>query len=284
MSKEFHIFKQNTEAIATNRGFYYQYLKTVKLWLDNYMNGVDHEIYCEREDDIFEHHSQSKTYKFRQIKCYSTASGLNSLEVKSSLLNFYMLYLKYDYKGLFYFESNTTIQPRAGKNLTKWIEQQQKGDFSATNYLEDVKEIFKDYIQERLEAFLKDKTKEEHEEAKQQADKFFEGLNEPSFEKFLESIRWVFSNELDTYKAIANLSEEILTTLDEKIKYDNRVNKELLLGYLVNVVLEKSIEGDEEKRLLTNKLLQEALVKTEIDETSFDKDIKLLLDDNFFIK
>ena len=287
MSKEFHIFKQNTDAIATNRGFYYQYLKTVNLWLANYIANYianeDNEIYCEREDDIFEYNPLSQTYKFRQIKCYSTASGLNSLEVKSSLLNFYMLYLKYDYQGLFYFESNTTIQPRAGKKLTEWIEQQEKGDFSVTNYLDETREIFKIYIQEKLDVYIKDKNKEEKEEAQEKANDFFQGLYKPTFEKFLESIRWVFSKELDTHKAIANLSEDILKIISEKLKYDNRINKELLLGYLVNMVLEKSIETDEDKRLLTNVLLEETLTKTKIDDSLFRSEIKDLLKANFFI-
>jgi len=283
MSKEFHIFKQNTDAIATNRGFYYQYLKTVKLWIDNFIDNEDNEIYCEREDDVFEYNPLAKTYKFHQIKCYSTASGLNSPEVKSSLLNFYMLYLKYDYQGLFYFESNTTIQPRAGKTLTKWIEQQKQKNFSVTDYLDEIRGIFRTYIKEKLDTYLKGKNEEKQDKAKQKADEFFQGLNEPSFEKFLESIRWIFSEEPDTNKAIANLSENILEIISEKLHYDNRVNKELLLGYLVNMVLEKSIEADEEKRLLTNALLKEALDKTEIDDTLFRSEIKDLLKANFFI-
>jgi len=47
MSKEFYIFKQNTDAIGANSGFYYQYLKTVKLWIDNFIANENNEIYCE---------------------------------------------------------------------------------------------------------------------------------------------------------------------------------------------------------------------------------------------
>jgi tetratricopeptide (TPR) repeat protein len=279
MSKEFHIFKQNTEAIATNRGFYYQYLKTVKLWIDDFIANENNEIYCEREDDIFEYNASSKTYKFRQIKCYSTASGLNSLEVKSSLLNFYMLYLKYDYQGLFYFESNTTIQPRAGKTLTLWIEQQRNRNFSVTNYIDEIREIFRVYIQEKLDTYLSDKNKKkiEKEEAQQKADSFFKGLNESTFESFLESIRWNFAKELDTHKAISDLSEEILKSISRL------PSKELFLGHLVNTVLEKSIELDEEKRLLNRSLLDEALHLTHIDDKLFRSEIKELLNANFFI-
>jgi len=284
MSKEFHIFKQNTEAIATNRGFYYQYLKTVKLWVDNFIANEDNEIYCEREDDIFEYKASSQTYKFRQIKCYSTASGLNSLEVKSSLLNFYMLYLKYDYQGLFYFESNTTLQPRAGKTLTSWIEQQKNGDFSVNNYMDEAREIFRVYIQKKLNTYLNDKNrnKTEKEKATKKADEFFKGLNEPTFEKFLESIRWSFSKELDTHRAISDLSEEILESIS-RLPYNNRVSKELFLGHLVNTILEKSIELDEEKRLLNRSLLDEALHLTDIDDELFRSEIKELLNANFFI-
>ena len=145
---QFHVFKQNTDATATNKGFYYQYLKTVKLWLENYINGIENDIYCEYEDDIFEHNDITQTYNFRQIKCYSTDVGLNSEHIKSSLLNFYKLFEKYDYKGEFYFESNSTFKSSVGKSLKNWYKQQQRGNFSVDNYyINETRKVLKKSIE-----------------------------------------------------------------------------------------------------------------------------------------
>ncbi len=287
MSKEFYIFKQNTDAIATNRGFYYQYLKTVKLWLDNYINGVNNEIYCEREDDIFEYNVDSKACIFRQIKCYSDNVGLNSSEIKGSLLHFYDIYQNKNYKkSEFYLESNQTFKPKVGKTLKAWYERQKENNFSLIDAeLIETRDILKKYVQDDLDKFLKkDISKEEKNKAKVKVENFNKELESSNFQTFLESIRWDFSEELDTHKAIANLSKDILKIISEKLKYDNRVDKIFLLGYLVNLVLEKSIEADEDKRLLTNVLLKTSLKLTEEDSSLLDKDIKILLDENFFIK
>ena len=283
---QFQIFKQNTDAIATHRGFYYQYLKTVKLCLDNYVNGIDNDIYCEREDDIFEYNVNSEASIFRQIKCYSDTVGLNSPEIKGSLLHFYDIYQNTTYKkSEFYIESNQVFKARVGKSLKTWYERQKVGNFSILDSeLIETRDILKSYVQDNLDKFLKkEMTKEEKEEAQIEVDDFKRELESDTFKTFVESLRWNFDEESNSNRAIANLSEDILKIISEKIKYDNRVDKELLLGYLVNVVLEKSIEPDETKRLLTIALLQEALAKTKIDDKLFYSEIKELLKSNFFI-
>ena len=277
---QFHIFKQNTDAIATNRGFYYQYLKTVKLWLANYIDGVDNEIYCEYEDDIFEQNNATNIYNFHQIKCYSSDSGLNSPNVKSSLLNFYMLYEKYDYKGEFHFESNTGFSKNAGGSLKKWYEQQQGGNYSVDAYIEETKEILKKLITDNLAKYLerKEASDEEKSKANTIADEFYLKLEKPSFKTFLESIRWSFSEESDTDKVINLLSTEILEYItSDELSYDNRVDKKLLFGCLVNTVLEKSIKDDEHERLLTNDILEDILTLTEINDSEFDDELKELI-------
>ncbi len=276
---QFHVFKQNTDATATNKGFYYQYLKTVKLWLENYINGIENDIYCEYEDDIFEHNDITQTYNFRQIKCYSTDVGLNSEHIKSSLLNFYKLFEKYDYKGEFYFESNSTFKSSVGKSLKNWYKQQQRGNFSVDNYIDETRKVLKGSIETKLESYLKKKlTKEEKKKAKDLANEFYQTLQESSFKTFLESIRWDFSEELDTDKAVELLSSEVLTLItSDDLHYDNRVDKKLLFGCLVNSVIDKSIKDDKNERLLTNNFLQEILNLTEIDTSSFNDELKELI-------
>ena len=48
------VLKKQTDAIATNLGFYYQYLITLKTWLENFLTNEEVDIYCETEDDIFQ--------------------------------------------------------------------------------------------------------------------------------------------------------------------------------------------------------------------------------------
>ena len=48
-----HIFSKNTDANASLRGYQYQILKTLETWLSNFILGVDEEIFCDFEDDIF---------------------------------------------------------------------------------------------------------------------------------------------------------------------------------------------------------------------------------------
>lgn len=65
------IFKRNTDAIFTNRGFYYQYLSVLKKWVTNFVNDNDTPIYTEVENDIKE---IGENYIFTQLKCYSSCN------------------------------------------------------------------------------------------------------------------------------------------------------------------------------------------------------------------
>ena len=89
---ELIIFKKCTDAPGTTRGFVYQYLKTLIVWLNNYRNGENISIFCEVDDDIKEI-NEVKTIRFTQLKCYSNVLGINSEEIKKSLYNF--LYYQY---------------------------------------------------------------------------------------------------------------------------------------------------------------------------------------------
>ena len=66
-----YLFSKDTDATATEQGYHYQKLKTLKTWLENRINRVDDVIYCDYEDDIFERNITDGTSKFRQVKLYS---------------------------------------------------------------------------------------------------------------------------------------------------------------------------------------------------------------------
>jgi len=50
----YKVFDVNTDAVAVNRGFYYQYLVVLKKWIQNYINNEDVDTFTEVDDDIKE--------------------------------------------------------------------------------------------------------------------------------------------------------------------------------------------------------------------------------------
>ena len=110
---ELLLFKKPTDAVGANRGFIYQYLKTLNLWLHNYRNNRDINIYCEVEDDIKEFEEKLQVINYKQLKCYSSVLSLKNEDVQKSLYNFFILYLmNKEYSGTFSFESNTAISSK----------------------------------------------------------------------------------------------------------------------------------------------------------------------------
>jgi len=86
-------FRANTEAQATNQGFYYQYLVTLDIWLKNYNKGNNVAIYCETEDDIKVESLKNNNVEFTQVKAYSKNFNIKSDEVQK-LGNFHIILSK----------------------------------------------------------------------------------------------------------------------------------------------------------------------------------------------
>jgi predicted NACHT family NTPase len=289
MSKiEFHVFKNNTDAIPTNRGFYYQYLMTVKLWIQNYVSDIDNEIYCEREEDIFEVNIENNYASFRQIKCYGSAFSLNSKEIKSTLLNFYKLYLKYKsiYKGTFYFQTNSDIIETGGSSLSKWYKKQQYGDYSAGEYLDEVKAILKLLVKDNLKKFT-DKNPDVTKVSKAQtkAKEFDENLDSDDFANFLSLIRWDF-NKVEPEKAISSLLLDVKELISSRMRHNTGLNEDFILAYLLNTVIDKSVNKNINERLLSNALLKAILQSSDLKETiikSLHKEVLFLMHNDFQI-
>ena len=290
MSKtEFHIFKNNTDAIPTNRGFYYQYLMTIKLWVENYINDIDNAIFCEREEDIFELSNQNHCASFRQIKCFGTAFSLNSKEIKSSLLNFYKLYLKYKdtYDGTFYFQTNSDIIKAVGSSLSKWFAKQQSGDYSAHEYVDEVKALLKTLVQDNLNKFIvKNPDLTKVSQAREKAKSFNDNLNSDDFANFLALIRWDFTTKIEPEKAISNLLLDIKGTISSKLKYDFGIKEEFILAYLLNTVIDRSVTSNFNERILNNELLETILKSSDLRESienSLHKEVMILMHNDFQI-
>lgn len=112
-----HIIGKNRDAVATQKGFTYQQLKTLEDWVSNRINNGDEDIYCEYEDDIFTQDSVSGKLTFKQIKLYSTNFSFTSESLVNALENFFSLYVKGEYslnEVEFVFETNVSV---AGRNV-----------------------------------------------------------------------------------------------------------------------------------------------------------------------
>ena len=92
-----HIFSKNTDAFASQRGYNYQTLITLEAWVNNLKNGVEEDIFCEYEEDIFHKNKFDNSVKFRQIKLYSTNFSFKSEEIIKCIVHFFMLHVKSEY-------------------------------------------------------------------------------------------------------------------------------------------------------------------------------------------
>ncbi|MFH0708878.1 MAG: CDC27 family protein [Pseudomonadota bacterium] len=264
-NKELHIFKENTDAIATNRGFHYQYLKTMKLWINNFICDNDIDIYCEWEDDIGEHDQNTQKYTFHQVKSYSDKLGINDEHFISSILNFYNLNRQYDVDE-FYFITNSDFKPIAGKELRKWYENRQKGIYEIPdNIILIIKNNLITYATKRLEKGLdtiKDKKSKEHKtkEIKSKLFTFKDDLEKDDFIEFLKKIRFDISQVSDPKEDIENLEHEIAELLkSEKLIYDRTTNLEQLFCSIYFDVSKKSSNSEKTSRLLNRNVLDRLL-------------------------
>lgn len=296
-SNELIIFKKDTDAPGSNRGFVYQYLKTLVLWLRNYKENVDVTIYCEVEDDIKEINLLEKTLRFTQLKCYSSALNINSDEIKKSLYNFFILHLIYDdYDGKYVFETNTYVSNR-DTIIENWMEYQGALHMNEAVQLECVvktKEILREVFsveknsleqaiekkimkrKEKLEkAFVKSEEILKEIEALDEELKVLQELSE-SFEAkiddetimcdFVNRVSWVFEDidAIDSIDVLKKQAEEILADiLEDKSRVD------LYFCRLLSEINFKAVKEKKEQRYLDKKLLDKILKETDDEIRSY---------------
>jgi len=271
-----HLFAKDTDASDVIRGFKYQELKTLEVWLYNKVHGIDEHIYCDFEDDIFQRDLKSFKSTFKQLKLYSSKKfSFSSKEITKSLAHFFMLFVKGDYlmdEALFIFETNTSIAAKKGDNdadlLAEWVSNQ---DNLSRKLLAKcavkLKMIIDSYIRERYDSLKTDGNNEELLISKETYYK----LPDEIWESFTKSIRWVFdgiSSERAIEVSIEN-SFELIRQLPFPISKDEQ---SLVFDRLRGVVGDKSMESNPQNRLLTNDLLDSQLLSLG------DKDDKVYLE------
>lgn len=249
-------FAVNTDAHSTNRGLLYQYL-IVLSWIQNYIDGIDNQIYVEVDDDIKE---VGGKLIFTQVKSYSSSFNLNSDEIKKSLYNFFILFVQ---NGIventeFRFVTNTSV----GKNeklLKAWIEDENLNDHELKNKIRSrLCTILKTEINRRKNNYLS-----KHIDSRQinsAAHELLSIIQSDVIENFINSIKWRFEDE-DPNKSVLKTKFQIRQMLSNpKFKSKTVVILENVLLSEIYYCAQYPIKED---RVLTISKLDSLLEQTE---------------------
>lgn len=265
-------FDVNTDAIATNKGFYYQYLTTLKKWLANFIANNDITTTTEVDQDIKE---IGENILFTQVKCYTSSFSLNSEAIKNTLFDFFLLYLKN--KNLvenskFCFSTNTTIAAKE-KLLVKWIKDEELLDqqllVSCTN---KINEILIKEIKSKKNKKLNHKISDEKRESIKTSVLNFIKIVDEECENFTKSLQWQFEN-LSPDEAITEIKNEIDILLQDEL-FGNKPAS-LLFGVLISEIYKRSQSKIEKDRCLTKQVILDLL-------THSDTELETYLNTKFF--
>jgi hypothetical protein len=278
----FEKYKINTDAVPTNRGFLYQYLKTLKTWVSDAINNTDNEIFCETEDDIKEVNSDLKSLKFTQIKCYSSNLGTQDEEIRKTIYNFFNLYNLYpDYNGQFYFETNTNIKLN-DDILKNWYKDQENMSADLINKCKiRIQEILKGIIEKKKESEIQkieksiatqdperveeiNSLKKKRETVITEFDQLLYRINDDHhLESFVKSIKWNFE-QVEGEEAVRIVKQDCINGLKE---YTDKYTY-LLLTRLLSEIYLRSSETNVDDRKLNKNLLDEIIKESEQEMTT----------------
>ena len=259
-----HLFAKNTDATGAIRGFKFQELKTLEIWLYNKVHGIEEEIYCDYEEDIFQRDLKEFKATFKQLKLYSSKNfSFSSIEVRKAISHFFMLFVKGEYlfdEPLFVFETNTSIAAKSGDNdaelLKEWATSQDEleGDL-LQKCVAKLKEIIDEYISGQYQNLGKSDPPEELKIAKE----IYENLPDDTWGEFARSIRWSFSGTSSDQAIQDSVNNSI--ALIESLPFPiNREEVNLVFDTLRGVVSDKSMAEKPEDRCLDSDLLDHTLL------------------------
>lgn len=259
-----YLFAKDTDAPHVIKGFKYQELKTLEVWLSNKVHGIDERIYCDFEEDIFQRDLKEFKSTFKQLKLYSSKNfSFSSQEIKKSIVHFFMLFVKGEYlldEPLFIFETNTSIAIKKGDNdaelLEEWSNNQDDiPDILLQQCVDKLKSIVDEYIADQYSALRKDDNQHDLVIAKDT----YEGLPQETWEQFTKSIKWIFGG-ISSEEAI-DISIQSSMTLISQLPFPISQNDYTkVFDRLRGIVGDKSMEGSPENRFLTNELLDNQLL------------------------
>lgn len=259
-----HIFAKNRDAIATQKGYSFQQLKTIEDWIENRISMKDEVIYCDYEDDIHAVQQAANQHTFSQVKLYSTNFSLTSEGLTKAIAHFFMLYVKGEFKfdqTQFWFETNAAIARKYKDNnaslLKEWVDSQDNiGDELLIKLNPLIRSILDTYINETAKE-LEDK--EDLAEDIATAKGVFENLGDSDINSFIQCIRWKFDG-VDSDTAIDQIVERI-GLLIRRLPIPMDESKSQMYGaLLITEVWRRSTQDDPERRILNNDLLDKIML------------------------
>lgn len=266
MISKLHIFSKKTDANVSLKGYYYQVLKSIETWVENFLKDIHEEIYCDFEEDIFQKNPFLKTVKFRQIKLYSSNFSFASEEIQKCIAHFFMLHVKTDYANLekeFVFEANTSVAQKKLDNdavlLRKWNENQGKlGEELLKQCSAKVQSIVSSYISENAKALAE---KKESKEFVSEALEVFKLLQGADWNDFTQRIRWKFNGVSSDEEFTA--TREKIDSLILQLPFDiSEENLPSTFGLLHTTAWNKATAEKSEDRKLTLIALKEILLQS----------------------
>lgn len=268
-----HIFKKDTDAPYTHRGFLFQYVLTLETWIKHYLNKEDILIYCEVEDDIKTIDIQANKINYKQAKCYSRSFTLNDIEIKKSLYNFFLLYLNSEKTSFnFVCSSKPSIKDDL---LNSWMN-------NSRNLPQEVLANCQKYIHSTISNILKEefekkllklnKLSRPTDDVKKTYRNIQLVLDQPEIQtSFIEQISWSFMD--------LNPQESLITLISKTKALLLQVGKvlsiEILFSRLLTEIVIKSTHPDPKLRFLDNKLFNGILKETALEMTS-NTDLQLI--------
>lgn len=250
----------NRDAVAVNRGFYYQYLTVLSKWVEHYIARNDELVHTEVGDDIKE---VGGSLVFTQVKCYTGSFSFKSTEVQKALFNFFGLYLEEKENNpdlRFVFQTNTRVSSKE-MLLGKWISEQAVLSTSVeADCIRKTREI--------VHAELK-KIRDRHlsasgitPERKAYIKSTFAGLSaelsDTLFSDFVARIQWDFSEQAPEV-AVDLLYSQVYALLKDPVFEDKPAN--MLMEVFLSEIYRCSQLKDAGQRVVSRPLMQAILLR-----------------------
>ncbi|WP_256761619.1 dsDNA nuclease domain-containing protein [Cohnella sp. WQ 127256] len=263
LDEELHIFRKNTEAIPTNRGFLFQYLITLNNWLENYVQVNGKSIFCEVEDDLKESDSNSNV-TYSQIKCYGSTFSLSDIEIKKTIFNFFNLFLQYRNGKTVRFQFISNSKPNdKGDLFHSWVLNQRelKGQIykDCCNYVRNVLKVqYQTLLQIKIDVYKKGHEVTNKLQTEINKLEFILSIldNTDLIEEFVHTINWDFKN-VDVNNIIELLTKENITILSSIDK--TKGMSKLIHSRLLSEVYNRSAKIDKDDRKLNRELIDTIL-------------------------
>lgn len=266
----------NRDAIATNRGFYFQYLNLLKKWVQNFIENNGKILHSEVGDDIRE---SGEELVFTQLKCYSSSFSLNSKEIKNALYIFFLNFLREQKNNVcvkFVFETNTGIIKKE-KLLKNWIENYPLAEGDLKNQCNRrIEHILSDEIKKARGNKLKNikKNSDQANEVNDAYNQLLLELNNKNLLSFVGSISWCFSDQRPEI-SIQTLVKEIQQLLENRV-FANR-SPIVIMNVLLSEIYRRSQNIAVADRELNCSIMKELLESTDAEfENKIDERVSVL--------